>query len=128
MTRKSYLAALVIILVVAVISGIYLLRRPGEGTSALEADADTPAIVDVDMLASHPENFLERSLGVTGKVVRVDESNTSFALGCDDECLMMPVTYSGTMPDLGSQIVVYGEVKEAEGGRYVFAGNDVKAQ
>ena len=128
MTRKPYILALVIILIVAVIPGIYLLRRSGEGASAPEADADTPAIVDVDMIASHPESFLKGLIGVSGKVVKVDESNTSFALGCDDECLMMPVTYSGTMPELGSQIVVYGQVKEAEGGRYVFAGNDVKAQ
>ncbi len=128
MTRKSYILALVIILIVAVIPGIYLLRRSDEGASAPEADADTPAIVDVDMIASHPENFLEGLLGVTGKVVRVDESKTSFALGCDDECLMMPVTYSGAMPDLGSQIVVYGEVKEADGGRYVFQGKDIKLQ
>ncbi len=128
MTGKSYVAALVIILIVAVISGTYLLRRSGEGASTPEANADTPAVVDVDMIASHPENFLEGLLGVTGKVVRVDESKTSFALGCDDECLMMPVTYSGAMPDLGSQIVVYGEVKEAEGGRYVFQGKDIKLQ
>jgi cytochrome c-type biogenesis protein CcmE len=128
MTRKSYVVAMVIILIIAVIPGIYLLRRFGEGASTPEADADTPAVVDVDTIASRPENFLEGSLGVTGKVVRVDESNTSFTLGCDDECLMMPVTYSGSMPTLGSQIVVYGEVKEAEGGRYVFEGNEVKSQ
>lgn len=128
MTKKSYIVALVIILIVAVIPGIYLLRKFGEEAGVPEADADTPAIVDFDMIARHPENFLEGTIGVSGKVVKVDESNTSFALGCDDECLMMPVTYSGDMPDMGSQIVVYGEVKEAEGGRYVFAGKDVRLQ
>jgi cytochrome c-type biogenesis protein CcmE len=128
MTKKSYIVALVVILIVAVIPGIYLLRKSGEEADVPEADADTPAIVDVDMIASHPENFLEGTIGVSGKVVKVDESSTSFALGCDDACIMLPVTYSGMMPELGSQIVVYGEVKEAEGGRYVFAGNDVKAQ
>lgn len=126
--RKSYVVALVIILIIAVVSGIYLLKRFGEGASTPEADAGTPAVVDVERIASHPENFLEGRIGVSGKVVKVDEPNISFALGCDDECLMMPVTYSGTMPDLGSQIVVYGEVKEAESGKYVFDGKDLKSQ
>lgn len=127
MTRKSYVVALVIILIVAVIPGIYLLRRSGEGANLPEANSDKPTVVDVDAIAKHPESFLG-TIGVTGKVIKVDESNTTFALGCEDECLMMPVIYSGAMPDLGSQVVVYGEVKEAEGGRYVFEGNEVKSQ
>lgn len=126
--KKSYVAALVIILLVAVVSLIYILREFGDKTDPSEADANTPSVVDVDLIASHPENFLKGTIGVSGKVIKVDEPNTSFALGCDDECIMMPVTYSGTMPDLGSQIVVYGEVKEAESGKYVFAGKDIKSQ
>ena len=128
MTRKSYVVTAAIILIVAVIPGIYLLKRFGEGASAPEASADTPAVVAVDKIASRPENYLGGVLGVTGKVVRVDESNTSFALGCDDECLIMPVTYSGAMPALGSQVIVYGEVKESEGAKYIFDGNEVKSQ
>ncbi len=128
MTGKSYIIVLVIVLLVALIPGIYFLQRFGDKIDSPEADADTPAVVDVDAIARHPEDFIEEPVGVSGKVVKVDESNTSFALGCDDECLMMPVTYSGAMPKLGSQIVVYGEVKKAEGGKYVFEGNDVKAQ
>lgn len=127
MTRKSYVVALVIILIVAVIPGIYLLRRSGEGANLPEANSDKPTVVDVDAIAKRPESFIG-TVGVTGKVIKVDESNTSFTLGCDDACIMMPVTYSGAMPEPGSQIVVYGEVKKAEDGRYVFEGNDVKAQ
>ncbi len=125
MARKSYVAVIVFILILAVIPGIYFLAKFNGRTDLPEANPDKPEIVDVDWIAKNPENF-EGYIGVEGKVIKVDEDNTTFALGCEDECLMMPVRYDGEMPNPGSQVVVYGEVKGAEDGKYVFEGKDVK--
>ena len=84
-------------------------------------------VVDVDEIAKHPDRFKD-TIGVVGKVIEVDESKAFFALGCEDACVMIPVKYKGQMPEVESYITVYGEIKEAEGGRYIFEGQEVKAR
>ncbi len=124
MARETYIAAIAIILLVAFLPGIYLLKRLGEADSP-EANSDKPEIVNIDMVARNPEVFKD-PIGVTGKVIKVDEPNATFALGCKDGCVTVPVKYDGKMPELGTQVVVYGAVTSAEDGLYVFEGKSVK--
>lgn len=67
-------------------------------------------------------------LGVEGTVLKIDESNSIFLVGCQDACIFMPVKYSGQMPDLKSEIIVFGEIIKQENGRYIFQGKEVKAK
>jgi hypothetical protein len=89
-------------------------------------DANTK-VVDVDEIVKHPDQF-KGTIEVVGKVIEVDESKTFFALGCEDACVMIPVKYKGQMPELESYIIVSGEIKESEGGRYIFEGQEVKVR
>ena len=112
-------------LFLAAVFGIYSMKQSDE----LHANAEFPQVVDVDELAMHPDHFFQKgSIGVTGKVVKVDASQSVFVLGCEDACVMVPVKYSRQMPHLENQVVVYGQIKAAEDGRYVFEGRTVQEQ
>lgn len=60
--------------------------------------------------------------------MNVDESKASFLLTCEDADETMPVKYRGHMPNLGSEIIVYGVIKEAEMGKYIFLAENVKVK
>ena len=62
---------------------------------------------------------------VEGKVDTVDESNSTFGLGCGDGCLILPVKYSGKIPKRNNNVTVYGEVKKIDGKGYVFESKKV---
>ena len=126
--KRNLLAAVVGIgLLLVVAFGAYFMKSPGDKSNPSEINADLLKVIDVDEMVRHPDQF-EGSIGVAGKVVKVDESKTSFALGCEDACVMMPVRYNGRMPDLESEIVVYGQIKQAEGGKYIFEGQNVEVR
>ncbi len=117
MVKKSY-GIIAIVVLVIIVAGVYILKI---GESNMPANATIPKLIDVDEIAKHPENF-KGQIGVSGKVIKVDASKKSFALGCDDACVIVPVRYNGQSPDMGSEVVVYGEIKETEQGKYVLDG------
>lgn len=127
--RKNFLVGIICVgLVLAVAFGVHLARLSGDSSSISEMSASTSGkVLDVDEIVRHPNRF-DGPIGVTGKVVKVDEPETLFALGCEDACVVMPVRYRGRMPELGSNIVAYGEIKEEEEGKYIFEAEDIEAR
>ncbi|MEK7397265.1 MAG: hypothetical protein AAB116_10070 [Candidatus Poribacteria bacterium] len=126
MVKKHYGIIMIVVLVILV-AGIYILKITAGNKPNMSANATVSKLISVDEVAIHPENF-KGQIGVSGKVINVDTSNKSFALGCDDACIMVPVRYNGQSPNLGSQVVVYGEIKETEQGKYVLDGQKVEVK
>jgi hypothetical protein len=82
------------------------------------------SLVSVDDVVRYPEHFTDIT-AVMGRVIAIDESRTFFVLGCEDVCVMMPVAYTGHMPDVGSDVIVYGTVT-LQDGKYIFEAQEVK--
>jgi hypothetical protein len=80
--------------------------------------------ISADLLASNPEQF-SGYIGLSGTVKSIDISNHLLGVGCQDACIIIPVKYYGTMPQMNSNVVVYGILK-SENGRYYFDGQEVK--
>ena len=97
----------------------------GQQTSENRQNEDVIPIITVDELARHPEDFSE-SVGVSGTVEDVNEGY--FTLGCEDICVVIPVEYNENMPEIGTDIVVYGEVRSDDDGKYVFHGQKIEIE
>lgn len=126
--KKNFLIGIIGIgLLLAVVFGIYYIRQPGGQAVPTGANANLSKILSTDEIAKHPDRF-KGSIEVIGIVTKVDEFETLFFLGCEDACVAVPVKYEGQMPDLGSEVIVSGEIKETEGGRYIIEGQKVNVQ
>ncbi|MCX6677978.1 MAG: hypothetical protein NTU95_08560 [Methanothrix sp.] len=118
------------ILMVAVL-GFCAGTSPASGADASKADYTETEIVALENVLASPENFTG-TIGVTGKVISIDQSKSMFFMGCigaiSCACAEMPVKIFGEMPEIGSEVVVYGEITTTETGKYVFKGQEVKSQ
>ena len=92
--------------------------------STNSAKAKAPRTVTVDSVVAHPERF-KGVIDVAGRVSSVNTTNSVFALGCEDACVVMPVKFAGTLPTVSSNVVVRGQIKRTEGGRYLFDAEKV---
>ena len=125
MKRKIIIGTIVIGLVLATI-GVYFIRNITEMTVLQEENnIQSIKVVNVDRVISAPD-YYKGFLGVEGIVIKIDEDKSIFLLGCEDACIFIPVKYKGQMPEPNSEIIVYGEIKKQEDGRYVFEGKEVK--
>ena len=97
--------------------------------SNLQSENNNPSIkvINVEEVVRAPEQYRD-FLGVEGTVIKVDESKSIFLLGCADACIFMPVKYKDQMPKVESEVIVYGEIKKQEDGRYIFQGKEVKTK
>lgn len=127
MNRKLLAGSLGMGLILAAAFGIYFMSLSDDKVNPSDKKANLLKVVTVDEIVRHPERF-SSSIGVVGTVIKVDESKALFALGCEDACVMMPVRFRGQMPNPDSNIIVYGEITGAEGGRYLFEAQEVKAK
>ena len=128
MKKKIIKVTIGIGLLSAVISGIYFVKNHAE-KSNLQSENNSPSIkvIDVEEVVKAPEQYRD-FVGVAGRVIKVDETKRIFLLGCEDTCIVMPVKYKGQMPEVKSEIIVYGEIRKQEDGRYVFQGKKVKTK
>lgn len=79
------------------------------------------AIVEIDDVIRNPDGY-KGVMGVKGTVIKVDQEKNILFLGCADACVYLPVLYQGKLPDPKSDVVVYGEIKKQENGKYIFEG------
>jgi len=118
------------ILMTAVL-GFYVWTYPVSSTDTSKADYNETKIVAIEEVLASPQNF-SGTMGVTGKVMSIEQSRSMFFLGCKGvvscACAEMPVKYDGQMPEIGSEVVVFGEITTAESGKYVFKGQEVRSQ
>lgn len=102
---------------------IILLAALAFGTSCKSKKSET-RILNVDEVVEAPEKYTG-SMAVSGTVVSLDKPSSTFGLGCEDACVMLPVKCPGQLPDSGKSVVVYGKVKKVDADRYIFAANRV---
>lgn len=82
-------------------------------------------LVDVDKVVENPEKFAGL-VNVEGTVTEVLIDKKLFTLGCEDECINLPVSYKGELPKLESNIIALGEVKKDADGKFFFDAKEVK--
>jgi len=123
MKRKIWLLIIFVILVASLLLSYSC--SDGQQESENKQNDDVIPIITVDELARHPEDFPE-SVGVSGTVE--DVSDGYFTLGCEDICVVIPVEYNENMPEIGTDIVVYGEVRSDDEGKYVFHGQKIEIE
>jgi len=121
--KRSYQIGVIGIGFVFIVAlGIYFMVMDNGKTNIQKSNTELSGILDFDDVVKHPERF-NGSIGVIGRVINLDESNTSFILACEDGDTILPISYEGQMPKLDSEITVYGEIKELESGKYIFEGH-----
>ena len=127
---QASLVVVAAILMTAVL-GLCVWTYPVSGTDTSKADYSETEIVAVEKVLASPENFTS-TIGVIGKVMSIDQSKSMFFMGCigaiSCACAEMPIKIVGEMPEIGSEVVVYGEITTTEAGKYIFNGQEVKSQ
>lgn len=128
-TNKSYsvIVGMLMLAVLGLLAGTY----PASGADVSKTDFSGTQIVAVEEVLGSPENF-SGTMGVTGKVMSIEQSRSLFFLGCKGAiscaCLEMPVEFSGQMPEIGNEVVVFGEISTTDAGKFVFKAQEVKPQ
>jgi cytochrome c-type biogenesis protein CcmE len=124
--KRNYLIGVIGIgFVIIAALGIYFITLDYDKANIQKSNTELSEILDFDDVVKNPERF-KGSIGIVGRVINLDESNASFILSCEDGDTILPVTYEGQMPELDSEITVYGEIKELESGKYIFEGHKFK--
>ena len=113
----------------ALLAAAFLALSPAQAqTNAPDIKAKTSdaniVVVDVDRVVANPEKFKDK-INVGGRVAKVDTDKKLLVLGCGDECVAMPVKFSGTMPKVDSDVVLSGQVIKDPEGRYLFEAQSV---
>ena len=121
-----------IILIVAVVlvgTGLtFTLLTPEQTSTEVVSSTNTQIrVVDIDDAVNDPDRYTG-IIGVRGLVSGVGASGGSFALGCKDACALMPVQYAGQVPEEGTDIIAYGEIKKNEQARYFFVAERLAIQ
>lgn len=118
---KSRLAVPALLVVIASLA--FSLAQAQTNPSANKTERDSRPIV-VDKVVANPEKF-KGPINVSGRVAKLGGSIGLFALSCEDACFSMPVRFSGTPPNPGSNVVVRGQLAKESNGRYVFNAKSV---
>jgi len=110
------------------LSALYLIPKPGWSGGAEEV-----AVVGVHALMKSPEQY-SRQIKVSGVVSQVVEDEEIFGLIDLEEfktckkvtcaSLVLPIRWEGSMPKIGQQLTVTGEI-EKEGERYLFIASEL---
>lgn len=87
----------------------------------------TPKIVSVDEVVNAPDQY-KGFIGIEGTVTSVSQPDNLFLLGCADSCISMPVRYNAQMPELKSQVTIYGEIQKEPNGKYFFLAKEIKTK
>lgn len=95
-----------------------------KNTTANSVNAEV-TLVDVDKVVENPERF-SGVINVEGTVKEVVDNKKIFALGCEDACVNLPVSYKGELPKLESNIIALGEVKKDVDGKFYFDAREIK--
>ena len=119
-------------ILMAVVLGFCAWTYPVSSADTSKTDYNGTEIVPAEEVLGNPGNFSGIIIGVTGKVMSIEKSRSMFFLSCKSAgscaCAEMPVKYEGQMPEIGSDVVVFGEIETTEAGKYVFEGREVKSQ
>jgi len=123
LTFKTATRCILTILIITLIIGCQ--KKQEE----IKSNSNEPAakIVNVDELAASPDQYIG-SVGVKGRVIGVNEPENLFMLGCEDACIGIPVKSLDHLPAEDARIVVYGELKQQEDGKYLLFASKIEPQ
>jgi cytochrome c-type biogenesis protein CcmE len=124
MNKKSFAIFIAILALVGVAFGLRLLTSKHAEQSEAEIDIKKMSVVDVDKVASDPEKYVGL-IGIEGSVISVDGEKSTFGLGCEDACVLVPVAYRGALPKEGTNVIAYGEVQKTNGDKYIFVAKEI---
>lgn len=124
MSKKKSLIIVVIGFVVLLAVLLLYSNVSFKNTIANSVNAEV-TLVDVDKVVENPERF-SGVINVEGTVKAVVDSKKIFALGCEDACVNLPVSYKGELPKLESNIIALGEVKKDVAGKLFFDAREIK--
>jgi hypothetical protein len=124
MTKKRIVG--VVVGLVLVIVGVFFANKFNQKSfSQKENNNQLIKIINLDQMVRAPNQY-QGFLGVEGIVIETIKSKGIFLLGCRDACVFMPVKYTGQMPKLYSNIIVYGKLDKREEDKYIFQGEKVE--
>lgn len=119
-SKKMIISLIIIGMIILILGSFYFLKNQSFKSKK------TTEVIPVERLISNPSIFTG-NIGVTGTIISTDISKSSFTLGCSDACVKMPVMYKGDMPAIGSEVIVYGKIKN-DGGKYFFNASEVTSK
>lgn len=126
--KKKIIIGTVGISLVLIAIAVYFVKNITEKNNPQKENSNqTIEVVSVEKVIS-AVGYYKGFLGIEGVVIKIDEAKNIFLLGCADACIVMPVAYKGQMPEAGREIIVYGEIKKQENGRYIFQGKEIKTR
>lgn len=118
-------------ILMALILGFCAWTYPVSSADTSKTNYNGTEIVPVEEVLANPGNF-SGIIGVTGKVMSIEQPRSMFFLGCKSAgscvCAEMPVKYEGEMPEIASDVVVFGEIGTTEAGKNIFEAQEVKPQ
>jgi len=124
MDKKKTLIIFEIGLVVLV-SALIIYSNMGVKNEAAVTEKQELKAIDVDYIVENPEKY-SGIINIEGKVKEVSDKRDFFSLGCeDDDDASIPVLYDGELPGLKRNVVVTGEIKKDENGKYFFEAKDI---
>jgi cytochrome c-type biogenesis protein CcmE len=124
MSKRSWIILVAVLILISAGLGLRYLTSKRSETSAAVTPPNKPTVITVDDVVREPEKFAGM-IGVSGSVTGVDESKSTFDLGCEDACFVMPVTYRGHLPKEGANVVAYGTIKKTEEAKYIFVAEEI---
>ena len=92
-------------------------------TSKAEKEQDPRMIVTVDDVFSNPARYVS-PVKMSGKIISIDDVENTFFLGCEDECIRIPVRYKGELSGIGNSVIATGQVITV-GGKFMFNATKV---
>ena len=127
MNKKSLIVVGIAIVLLGVGFGLRLFMTKTAENKEARASLSQAKVVNVDAVVGDPEKF-PGIIGVEGLVTKSDETGSTFALGCEDACILMPVKFAGQWPKEGTNVIAYGEIKKTEEAKYIFVAQEITAK
>ena len=127
MNKKSLIVVGIAIVLVGAGYGLHLFTTKTAENKNAQVELGKAKIVNVDAVVGDPEKF-PGIIGVEGLVTKSDETGSTFALGCEDVCILMPVKFAGQWPKEGTNVIAYGEIKKTEEAKYIFVAQEITAK
>lgn len=121
MLKKISQPIFLTILIILFLGAIILLvnyKKPSETKATIDA-----SVWPVEKVAFNPAQY-PGYIGLRGTVNKIVDNQT-FVLGCQDACVAVPIKYDGQSPDLGQEIIIYGQLSE-QNGQYTFVAETLK--
>ena len=109
---------------VVLLSALIIYSNMGVGNTTAGSGNQELKVIDVDYIVENPEKYAG-VINVEGTVTEVLDDKKFFTLGCEDACVNLPVSFNGDLPKMENNIIVSGEVKKDDDGKFFFEAKEI---